>query len=179
MHLFRILVHSTALFKAKPHPRSSASLLKVGQSLNQETCRGRTFKARESPRPAAELTGSKERSHRSSSPGKRKPRGPVRTVRLADRKEQVIGMHQDKKKQLLGWLACSENNVPSIVLLLTEKNAILVKHAISLAANRGHHLVTSTVYEKQSGKGQNRGLPQSLNGQREVDFISFHWPLQA
>lgn len=30
MHLFRILVHSTALFKAKPHPRSSAPLLKVG-----------------------------------------------------------------------------------------------------------------------------------------------------
>ena len=30
--------------------------------------------------------------------------------------------------------------------------------------------MTGTGYEKQTGKGQNRGLPQSLNGEMEVDF---------
>lgn len=74
-------------------------------------------------------------------------------MRPADRIEWVPGVLPDKKKQVVGWLACSENNVPSIVLLSAEKNAILAKHAISLAGSkRGHYLVTDTVYEKQIGK---------------------------
>lgn len=50
------------------------------------------------------------------------------------------------------------------------KMPLSAKYAVSLAGKRSHFLVTSTVYEKQTGKGQDRGLSQSLNGEREGKF---------
>ena len=65
---------------------------------------------------------------------------------------------------MVGWLACLGEQCPKCSPAVSrEKNALLAKHGVSLTKSKkkSHYLVIDMVYEKQTGKGQKRGLAWS------------------